>query len=233
MIKTVLCSLLFCLSISAAHLQHLYNFWGFEQTSYGVNAQPFQIANPSYEAGLFGDGLRCDGTTNSAGIAIGTGTFEIHRDFTGMLWVKPYLLSGYLVDNRTSSGPGSTSRGLTIVMGSDGTIQLSIRAGSTGFTVTTTNSLSTNLWNCVFFGYNSATSNSFLVLNNLKYTSISAFVPSNGSPANIGIGGRISGFLPVMDGVFDNFALWRGTVLSDATMSSLYNSGAGVDYPFQ
>lgn len=235
MIKTVLCSLLLSLSMSgASKLSFLYNCWLFESNTAGVNCQPLEIANPQFTAGLFGSALNCDGTLNSAGVAIGTGTFAVHQDFTAMVWFKSRTDSNNLVllDCRGSS----PNRGFTLYHAGniDGTAQARLRVidGFFSLNIYSANSVPTNQWNCVIFGYNATTQKHFVRLNDAQVDGAVFAVSATPLP-NMAVGARSTHTDPaVFDGAIDLVALWKGKVLSAAEMSELYNLGAGINYPF-
>jgi len=218
----------------ASKLHHLYNAWMFESNTYGINCQPFDIASPQFTTGLFGSALDCDGTLNSAGPAIGTGTFAVHQDFTAMVWFNSRTDSNNLVlmDCRGAS----PNRGFTVYHVGDnaggGTIWFRFFNGGVTSGTFSTNSAPTNQWNCVLFGYNAATQIPFVRLNDGQVDG-SVFVPSALPISNIAIGARSIHTDPaVFNGAIDLPSLWKGKVLSAKEMGELYNGGTGVDYPY-
>lgn len=234
MIKTVLCSLLLSLSLSgASKLPFLYNCWLFESNTCGVSGQPFQIAIPQFTNGLFGSALLLDGTLNSAGPAIGTGTFETHQDFTVMVWFNSRTDVGNLVllDCRAPS----PNRGFTLYHVGDtggGTLWFRFFNGVMVSGTFSTNVAPTNQWNCAIIGYNATTQAPFLRLNDAPVTGV-VFAASPLPISNMAVGARSTHTDPaVFDGAIDLVALWKGKVLSAAEMSELYNLGAGLNYPF-
>lgn len=233
MIKFV-CLLLSASSLfSASKLPFLYNCWNFNGTTAGVNGQPFEIASPQFTNGVFGSALRCDGTTNSTGVAIGTGTFAYHQDFTGMFWFTPKSLA----ENQTvfdSINPGGSGRGMVMKLGGigvAGTLRFGLKEGSLTKYVYSAAPLVVDETYCVLFGYNAVTQRSFIRVNGVQVDSSidNLIVPTSLPPGNlaIGISPNLTG-LP-LDGVIDLFTLWKGKVLSNAEMLELE---AGLNYPY-
>lgn len=220
--------------IGASKLPFLYNCWQFESNLVGVSAQPFEIAAPKFTNGLFGSALLCDGTLDSVGPAIGTGTFAVHQDFTAMLWFNSRVDSGNLVlmDCRGTS----PNRGFTIYHVGDsdggGTIWFRFFNGALVSGTFSTNSAPTNQWNCLLFGYNATTQIPFVRLNDGQTDGV-VFIPSALPVSNMAVGARSSHTDPaVFNGALDLPTLWKGKVLSATEMDELYNGGTGVDYPF-
>jgi len=232
MIKLVLLTLLTILpAFGTVKLPFLYNCWQFEDTSVGVNAQPFEIATPAYEAGVFGNALRCNGTNSSGGVAIGTGTFVYHESFTGLVWLKPYSLAinQLIVDSRVSSGSG-----MVLQLGNSGVpgiLIFGLKEGAVQRNVYATNSLSTNTWYCVFFGFNSVTGKTFLRVNGAQEDAlVFPIVPSTAPAGNIAIGTSPTLGGVALDGAVDMFTLWKGRVLSNTEMTEIEN---GDSYPYR
>lgn len=228
--------LLAALSLSgASKLPFLYNCWQFESNLFGVSAQPFEIAAPSFTNGLFGLALNCDGALDSAGPAIGTGTFAVHQDFTAMLWFNSRADSNNLIllDCRGTS----PNRGFTIYHVGDtnggGTIWFRFFNGAVVSGTFSTNSAPTNQWNCLLFGYNATTQLPFVRLNDAQTDGV-AFVPSAVSLPNMAVGANALHTNPLQcfNGAIDLLSLWKGKVLSATEMGELYNDGLGQNYPF-
>lgn len=236
MMKSILCLMLSSLSMfGASKLPFLYNSWLFESNTYGINCQPFEIASPQFTNGLFGSALNFDGTLDSAGPAIGTGTFAVHQDFTAMLWFNSRSDSNNLIllDCRGAS----PNRGFTVFHVGDnaggGTIWFRFFNGSFTSGTFSTNSAPINQWNCLLFGYNATTQTPFVRLNDGQVDG-SVFIPSALPLPNMAIGANAlhNNSAQCFNGAIDLLTLWKGKVLSAAEMGELYNFGAGEDYPF-
>lgn len=229
MIK-IACLLLSVLSLfSASKLPCLYNCWQFEGTLSGISAQPFQIVSPAYEPGLFGSGLRCNATADASGPAIGTVTMVYTQDWTGMVWLKANTItptSQTVLDNVT--GSGINRRGISLQIqnvGVPGVLMFTMYGAGAAYNVYSA-PIATSTTNCILFGFNAATQQSFIRVNDVQVDHVTPMQPGGGPPANIRVGSAS------FDGVVDLLALWKGRVLSATEMGELYNGGLGVNYPF-
>lgn len=214
-------------------LDNLYNCWQFKDSLDGVAGQPFVISSPVYEPGHFtGNGLRCDGTVASNGVAPGTSAMPTAGHWVSALWFKPIAFPTKRPLTALVSNVNFPIAGFRLRITEVGTIDFNMVASNGQNVGVAAPPVTLNEWHLAIFGHNATTLKGFLRVDDVQIEFLNPFVTSTGTPANIAIGNFPQMNLIPANDVNSLLAFWTGRVLTEAEMSELWNGGAGLDYPF-
>lgn len=114
--------------------------------------------------------------------------------------------------------------------GSTTALKFQISNGSTLTTVTWATNLSASTWCHVVAGYDAVNGQAFLTVNNATQQTTAHTSGAQDSTNAFAIG-AYSGGTNYLTGYVDAVGVWK-RVLTTAEITELYNSGAGVQYPF-
>lgn len=183
----------------------------------------------SYVAGKIGNAGSFNGTTGK--IEYSQTGFNLGSAFTFNVWVNAASYAARQILFIKSDGLTNATSSFSFEVGNTAgkaTMSLFIGGGTTGL-VSSTN-LTTSVWSMLTFTYDGT--NLAIYLNGISdgtnATGIGA-VNTVTQPTTIGLLGALS-ILPY-SGLMDLVGVWT-RVLSGAEITQLYNSGAGLDYPF-
>lgn len=211
-------------------LGNLTNCWRFNDSLAGINAQPFQIPAPVYEPAKFGNGLRMNGTVDSIGPAIGSAVATGPLPWTIMCWFKP---DSFNFGSFVLASQNGLYGGFELTNMGDGTLLFSVRlANGSSVGIANPTALSLTEFNLLIFGYDVGYRKSFLRVNDVQADYSGVFdVPASIS-ANLTVGNRPAMKSASANGVITLLTAWYGRLLITTEMQSLWNGGAGLDYPF-
>lgn len=153
-------------------------------------------------------------------------------DKTWSLWIKPEsIIFSDIISN--SKGIGSQPEGMDLWLNATGTLRANVgNTTSAEFlnTGNTTNMLSAGNWYHIILMQD--TNQLFLYVNNTLWGSDLTSSGTELSPAyNFTLGTRPAFIDLFFDGIVDEVAIWNRGLTSDER-TELYNSGAGLQYPF-
>lgn len=223
-------------------LNNCVAFWPLDEVSAGRN--DFASTNHLTDTNSTGSTTGIVGTAASftaassqrlsiadnANLSMGAG-----QSFTVSAWVKPTAVANattYVVAAKGTS-TGATSEYLIqhAGTGSDTALSFKISNGTTTTTVTWATNLTASVWYHVVVGYDATNGQAFLTVNNAtQQTAAHTSGAQDGS--NAFTLGSYSGGGSYYTGQIDAVGVWK-RVLTAAEITELYNSGAGVQYPFR
>jgi hypothetical protein len=164
--------------------------------------------------GKIEDAILFDGSSNSVVTSSG---FSGSGDFSISFWVKPNSFSGY-------RGLISRVSELNIYINFDGS--LSVNNASSPSSIESVGSLSLGGWSYVAVIKSGGTTS--LYINGSFIASTTQGI----SPSGGFFIGSFGGFQWFLDGGIDEVGIWN-RALSPSEITSLYNGGAGLSYPFE
>lgn len=159
-------------------------------------------------------------------------------DFTIGCWVyldsKTARMQIVAKDSDVSS-PANREYELFYDQGTDRFTFTFFNAAGTSFdaVANTFGSPSITTWYCLIGGFNTATGFPFISVNNGTVDEGGTGTPQTPGTAELRIGARVySGFQDYFDGRIDDVNIWK-RVLTPTEKTTFYNSGNGLEYPFE
>lgn len=216
---------------------NIINYWKLDESS-GNAADSVGTLTLTNSSATYGAAL-----INNGFIGGGVGTLRNSASNTSLGTATAWTLNGWIWMSTTPSGAndflvsiGDTTNQLTYNMyyRESGGLSLRgerVRDGVAVDLASFTTTLSTSVWHMVTLTYNTSQIELFLDATSVA-TAASTGSGSAGTTAGTGIGCTAGGAQPIRTNVkVDEFGIWTRQ-LSGAEITSLYNSGAGLQYPF-
>lgn len=211
---------------------NLVSYWKLDEASGNasdsVASSTLSNNSVSYSTGKINNGASFSGSTSSYFNTASVSGLNQTGPRTIAMWVKPNSVTGYC--NLWSKSQSSNENGELFIH--DGKLRFEARFGGTYQTPEeTTASISTGSWKHVVMTYDSSNVK-FYVNGSLTYTSssISGTTPTNTSDLTLGTRRSPSIDSPY-NGMIDEVGFWS-RALTSTEVTELYNSGAGLSYPF-
>lgn len=227
--------------VSAALTDGLIGYYDFETNTTAIdstNTVNGTITTMPQITGKLGNGIQM--IANSASIAdFGRSTnFTAASPFTFNVWLNRTDTSTYghgMFMNKDNIATGASGLIFTLVSGSGSNNMSLYDSAASWIDSNITNvSITMNQWNMINYAYNGSTLIMTVYLyNGTKYQYIkNSVTTTTTSGRNLQFNGLLGGDLRYkFIGSLDEFGIWN-RALTDAEKDSLYNSGAGLAYPF-
>jgi hypothetical protein len=182
-------------------------------------------------AAVFGNGADFEATNNeylvtSLADQVGLDGME---ELTVSIWYKPETTPAGLQYAIITKNAGGEGQSWGLMHNTDGTVKCSVKTDDTAWTgIDSSTTLSTGTDYHIACTYDGANTKIYINGGAAETTSGSITGNINKTSADLQVGGLAAGSGWEIDGVLDDAAVWR-RALSQAEITSLYNSGTGTE----
>lgn len=213
-------------------ITNIVSYWKLDESSGNATDQVSSntLTNnntATYSSGKINNGVNV-ARASSQWLSITNGT-QVGLGITGNLTIAGWIKFSSLPTGLTycmASKDATGNRGYSLNIATT-TLQFSVNVT----TAAVTWSPSTSTWYHVAIVYTAAGGTADFYINGsqqgTQQSGLPTSIPTNTTTFNLGN----DGFASLFDGSFDEFGVWSRS-LSGSEISSLYNSGTGIQYPF-
>lgn len=215
---------------------NLVSYWKFDSSNSNdsVTTNNGTDTSITYGTGIIGNGSVYNGTTSK--ITLPSVAWGIATNYSLQSWIKTTIITNTNAQIFCNDSPTLSKRIWQFGLAAGTTSQSIrfIRFDSTNTLVTNisgTTQVNDGLWHHVICTFDSAVGSKVYIDGTSNASD--AVTTANGNAAAVALfGGIDSGSTSAFwNGTLDEIAIWNRT-LSSTEVTSLYNSGAGLQYPF-